>query len=201
MRANSRFALLALAICCWSCEPGPQPKAVVPAAPLPELRPAPVVEPQTVARLPAPQPVPPDSVPPPPPLVEYRPPEKPADPKPAPAPQSTTRSPRRAPVERPAVEGSAPVSPPPEEPKPQTLSALDDSRISREHVAGELDLVQALLKGIENGHESKAAQTAVARIRSFVRLSEQAAARGDLRQADILAARAVALARDLTRPK
>jgi len=162
------------------------------------------VEPQTVVQLPAPQPVPPESVPPRLP-VEYQPsikevepePEKPADPKSPRAPQRVTKSPRRIPAE-----DSAPVAPPAEEPaKPQTLSAQEDSRVSKEYVSGKLEQVQAVLKNIASRYDTNATQTAVARIRSSVRLSEQAAARGDLRQAKILAERALALANDLTRPK
>src|SRR5271154_7090258 len=100
MRANSSWAVLLLAVLCSSCETGPQPKAVVPATPQPDLRPAAIIEPQTVAQFPAPQPVPPESIPPRPP-VEYQPPvpepepetEPPADTKTLPQPSKSVRAP------------------------------------------------------------------------------------------------------------
>jgi hypothetical protein len=94
-------------------------------------------------------------------------------------------------------------TPPAEEPSaaPQKLSAADEPSISKEQVTGTLSEVQQMLKEIAAHPQTAANKAAVTRIRSFVRLSEQSLARNDLRQGNILAHRALALARDLAGPK
>jgi hypothetical protein len=205
---------LLLTLVCSSCETGPQVKAVVPPIPQPAPPPAPVLEPQTVAQLPAPQPVPPDSVPPRP-RVEYQPPVVEAPPETEPPPEDnkaiqppvkTARAPKRQTGDQPEVTPTpAPPPPPVEEqppaPVPQTLSAAEDHSISKDQVSTTLSEVQQILKEITSKPESAATSSTVRRIRSFVKLSEQSIARNDLRQADILAQRAKALANDLARPK
>jgi hypothetical protein len=179
---------------------------------------------QTVAELPDPQPVPPDSVPPRPP-VEYQAPVKEADavaepapdPKVAKAPAKTNRPVAKRPAaEAPAQEAAAPAAAPAvppgvapgvtlpvvEEPSgPPKLSAADESVVSKEQVSAIIAEVQKMLKDIAKRPQSSANQGAVKRIRSFVRLAQQAMERDDIRQGDIVAHRALALARDLTAPK
>jgi hypothetical protein len=167
----------------------------------------PVVVPQTVAELPNPQPVPPESIAARPP-VEYKPAVKEAeaeeavpDPKSTRQPAKPTRPPRRAPVEVPEV--VTPPAVPAEEPAAAApkLSAAGQGSVSREQVNGTLAEVQRFLKEIESRPQSAASGATIARIHSFVRLAEQSASRNDLRQGEIMAQRALALARDLAEPK
>jgi hypothetical protein len=213
MRANPRFwPSLALCLCCWSCETARQQKVAIPAAPVPEPKPAPIVVTQTVAQLPDPQPVPPESIPTRPP-IEYHPPvkeveaeqEPPQDPKLAHQPPKTSKPARRAPTtDLPVLEAPPPVTatPPAEEPAaPPKLSTADATSISKEQVSATLADVQRILTDVAKRPQTAANQTTITRIRSFVRLAEQSTARNDLRQGDILAKRALALARDLVEPK
>jgi hypothetical protein len=213
MRANPIFWPLIVFLCLWcaSCKTTPQQKAVVPATPAPEQKPAAVVVTQTVAQLPDPQPVPPESIPARPP-VEYHPPVKEVeaepeptqDPKLARQPQKTSRPVRRPPTDAPAPEATPPVTVPlPVEdavtaPK---LSTADAAAISKEQVNATLAEVQRILADVAKRPRTQANKDTIARIQSLVKISEQSTARNDLRQGDILAKRALALARDLVEPK
>ena len=200
-----------------------QQTVAIPATPPPPAKPAPLVVTQTVAQLPDPQPVPPDSIPPRPP-VEYQPPPKETDtaveltldPKTVKTPARTNRpaakhiaaAPATTATEPPAPEPvpppvTQPVTPPVEEqpPAPPKLSAADESAVSKDQVNAVLSDVQKILKDLAKHKQSTANQEAVKRIRSFVRVAQQAINRDDLRQGDIVAHRALALARDLTAPK
>jgi hypothetical protein len=229
MRRNSGLWVIWIAsLLCSSCETGTQQKVSVPSTPAPAAKPAPVVMTQTVAELPDPQPVPPDSVPPRPP-VEYQAPVKEADavaepapdPKVAKAPARTNRPVAKRPAaDAPAQEAAPPAAAPGaapgatpgatpgttvpvvEEPAgPPKLSAADESVVSKEQVSAMIADVQKMLKDIAKRPQSSTNQAAVKRIRSFVRLAQQAMERDDIRQGDIVAHRALALARDLTAPK
>jgi hypothetical protein len=213
MRANLIFwpFIVCLCLCCASCETAQQQKAVVPVAPAPEQKPAVVVVTQTVAQLPDPQPVPPESIPARPP-VEYHPPIKEVEAEPEPTqdpilarqPPKTSRPARRPPTDAPVPEVPLPVTvtPPAEETvAPPKLSTAEAASISKEQVNATLADVQRILAEVAKRPKAQANQVRVERIRSLVKNSEQAAARNDLQQGDILAKRALALARDLVEPK
>jgi hypothetical protein len=209
MHRNAHWVLL-LCLCCSSCETGLQQKVAVPPAPQPIAKPAPVVVSQTVAQLPDPQPVPPDSIPPRPP-VEYQPPvkeaevetESPPDPKSARQPPKTSRPARRTADTPPEVAApSTPATPIVEEPPaPERLSAAGEPSLSKETVNATLAEVQQSLKELAARPKTSANVAAVTRIRSLVKLAEQSVAKNDLRQGDTLAHRALALAHDLAGPK
>jgi hypothetical protein len=208
MRTNtSHWALLVLCVFCSSCETGPKQKVAVPLTPAPQVKPAPIVVAQTVAQLPDPQPVPPESVPARPP-VEYHPPVKETEAEPEPQQDlKTTRQPAKTPrpVRRPAgdvpvPETASPAATPPAEESPK-LSTADAASISKEQVNATLGDVQRILKDLAKRPQTLSLQATIARIHSFVKQAEQSAARNDLRQGDILAHRALALARDLAEPK
>jgi hypothetical protein len=215
MRVNPSFLPLTLflCLCCASCETVQPQKAVVPVTPVPtEQKPTPVVVTQTVAQLPDPQPVPPESIPARPP-IEYHPPVKEVETEPEPAqdpklvrqPSKTSRPARRPPAEAPVPEAPPPVTATPpateETVAPPKLSTADAATISKEQIVATLADVQRILADVAKRPRTAANQTTITRIRSFVRLSEQSTARNDLRQGDILAKRALALARDLVEPK
>jgi hypothetical protein len=216
MRGYSVCLVLALALCCSSCETGGrQAKAIVPPVPAPAAKPAPIVVAQTVAQLPDPQPIPPESIPPRPP-IEYQPPVKEAIPEPEPAQDpKTVRPPTRTTTGR-TVKRDAPATPTPAEVTPPVttatppaeetatppkLSAADEASVSREQLNGTLAEVQKILKDLSGRPQTASSKATITRIHSFVRLAEQSEARNDLRQGDILARRALTLARDLASPK
>ena len=128
--------------------------------------------------------------------------EAPQDQKPVRTPAKALRPARRPPADVAATEVTAP-QPAVEEPRatPAKLSAADQTSISKDQVNATLAEVQRILKDLAAHPQTAANQATVTRIHSFVRLAEQSAARNDLRQGDILAHRALALARDLIGPK
>jgi hypothetical protein len=204
MRKSAVVLLVGLALACSSCETATPTKVAVPPTPQPEKR-APVVVAQTVAHLPEPQPIPPEAIPPRPP-VEYHPRakevEKPADAEPlhdVKAVKPVAKPRRRTPTTE-TAEG-LPATALPEEPVvtpgSARLSTADESSLSKAQVNKTLMEVQQILKSITTRPETAASQAALTRIRSFVRLSEQALAKNDLRQGNALAHRALALTRDL----
>jgi hypothetical protein len=201
------ISAIALSACLnIGCEFGGKAKVAVPAMPVAAAAPPPVVEAQTVAHLPSPQPIPPESIPPRPP-VEYHPPEAGTEPPPSqPAPAVPRRPSRKPPANASAaapvetLDAPKPETPRLEDPAPALRSAEDKS-ITKVEVENTVSEVRKLLSGISARGRSAAATSAITRINSFVRLSEQAVARNDLRQADTLARRALALARDLLRPR
>ncbi len=215
MRETPCYLLLfGLCLFCSSCELGTPPKISAPPAPQPLTKPAPVVVPQTVTQLPEPHPVPPDSIPPRP-AVEYQPPAKevdneadaPAEQKKPPQATKIPRQPKKTAAEPSATESATPsaTAPPVEEPAaqpaaPPKLSTAAEASATKEQVNATLGEVRQLLKEIGSSPLTSN-QPVVNRIRSFVRLAEQASARNDFRQGEILAHRALALARDVAVPK
>jgi hypothetical protein len=161
---------------------------------------------QTVAQLPEPQAIPPGSIPPRPP-IEYQPPVKEVAPEPEPPPDpKTARPPTRTTTARPVKHDppateAAPPTPPVEEVVPPKLSAADEASFSREQLNTTLAEVQKILKDLSGRPQTPSSKATITRIHSFVRLAEQSAAKNDLRQGDILAHRALTLARDLASPK
>ncbi len=179
---------------CTAAKVKPLP-VITPPAPAPA-----VIEPQTVAQLPAPQSLPPESIPPRPP-VEYRSQQATAEPAvvTAPAPVPPQHKMKKAPIaaQTPAepVQAAQPVVE--EHPAPPTLHSQEDRSLSRQGVTDVLDSVGRLLKSIAAQPARNNQNQSLKRIESLVRLSEQAVARDDLQQANTLAQRAFTLARDL----
>ena len=80
---------------------------------------------------------------------------------------------------------------------PQTLRTKEERSLSKQNISDVLDNVRKLLKGISEKPTNAGQKLSIDRIESLARLSEQALARDDLRQADRFARRALTLARNL----
>lgn len=195
MRSAAFTLVLALAVLLAGCFlQGKQPVAqTTPAAPAPTAKAAPAPQalsvPQTQVEIPPPQPVSEAA------LAAG---ETPQDEPEPPAPQ---RPPRRS-VGPPAISTthSEPAAPPAatEEPRPpiqEVLTAeerkrLQDSAAERKREIRRLvELARRHLKPPETG--------SITRIEALVKLSDDAESKGDMREADALAERALVLARDL----
>jgi hypothetical protein len=178
----------------------PQPAA--PAAPAPEPPPQPLSIPQTEVQLPPAQPLSAEA------MATLQPPE------PATGPVTNpTRTTRRNPSvtntpAQPRPEAPAPVTPAPVAPAPAPPPAEAHPLIQEIVPAGEqkrlLDSAEGRKREIQQslntlGHKrlNRHQQTTVSRIRAFVRDSDDAQRRGDMRQADALAERAQMLLREL----
>jgi len=195
---KAAFALVpALAVLLAGCVlQGKKPVApATPAAPAPTAKsaapPQPLSTPQTQVELPPPQPVSEES------LAAG---EVSQDtPEPAAPPRPVRRNPGP-----PAASPARPESPAPpaaaEEPArapiQQVLSAEESKRLQESAAQCKRDIrhlvEQARLRRL-NAHEL----SAVARIEGMVKLSDDAEAKGDMREADALAERALVLAKDL----
>jgi hypothetical protein len=167
----------------------PQP---APAAAKPSPPPEPLSVPQTQVRLPPPQPFNPDALPEP----------KPAAETPAP---STPRPPRRtAPApkpEPPAPATAAPVTAAPEPAPIQEVLTTDERKRLQESADNQKSEISHLLTKIKSHHPTAEANHEIRRIQSLVAQSNDAEKRGDMRQADALAERALVLARGLDSAK
>jgi hypothetical protein len=197
MRGASCTLVLALAVLLAGCFlQGKQPVArTTPAAPAPAAKSAapsqPLSAPQTQVELPPPQPVsdaalaageasqeaPEPATPPRPVRRNPGPPAiNPARPE-TPAPPAATEEPARAPIQ-------------------EVLSADESKRLQDSAAQCKREIrrlvEQARLRRLNN-HEL----SAVARIEGMVKLSDDAEAKGDMREADALAERALVLAKDL----
>lgn len=175
--------------------PAPQPVAVTPK---PAPPPQPLSVPQTQVRLPPPQPVNPEA------LNEVTKPEEAAPAAAAP------RAPRRA-APPPKPETTGPPAPPtnanaqPEAPAPvapvQEVLSDEDRRRFQESIANRKTEIQQLLAQL-HGHRLSADENRdVRRIQSYLGQSDEAAKKGEMRQADALAERALVLAREVTGAK
>jgi hypothetical protein len=72
---------------------------------------------------------------------------------------------------------------------------------SLEKINSRLEEVKKLRAEVERRKLTSASRMAVNRVDSFVKLSQTAIGRGDLRQADALTQRALIIVRDLTRAR
>lgn len=170
-----------------SAAPPPPPAPTV--AKVPE---GPLSIPQTSVQLPPPQPLDPKA------LETAR--QEPApEPEPAPPPKPPRRAaqpsvatgPQLPPVE------TAPVAPPEERPRLQEIVPPEEKRRLAEEIAVRKREIQDVLHQASRRRLSEQDRGVVERIRSFVQLSDQAAARDDIRQAEALTERALVLAREL----
>jgi hypothetical protein len=169
----------------------PPPKPVV--APSPPPLPQPLSIPQTNVQLPPPQPVSPEA------LATTQPREETPS---APAPVRTP--PRRPPVESApkSVEAAAPppatVTPPAEERQPiqEVLPPGERQRLSDEADARKRDTLH-VLDQVQPQRLTAAQRAIVERVQAFLKQADEAKLRGDVRQADELAGRALVLAKEL----
>jgi hypothetical protein len=175
----------------------PQPVAAAPKpAPVPAPAPSgPLSTPQTRVDLPAEQPLDPRA-------LATAPENPPPEPEPPPA-----RTPPRRPAPPPAAAGAqaplpaAPVEPlqPPVEERPRVQEALsaEEKRRITDDIATRKREIGDILQQASRRNLSEADRGIVERVRSFVQMCDQAAARGELRQADALSERAVVMSREL----
>ena len=172
--------------------PPPKPALAPAAAPTPE----PLSIPQTRVELPPPQPVSPGALPAATAPAEGPPEAPPGSPRPA-------RAPSRVLVPQPKPETAPPAAPPapaePERPQIQEiLPASEQKRLQESADARKME-VELRIEQVKHRRMTSREKTIVSSIESFLKLSNQAEARGDMRQADELALRALVLARELQR--
>lgn len=174
----------------------PKPASTTPApSPTPQ---APLSIPQTVAELPAPQPISPEA------LVSMKQPEEPAETPPAPRP----RPPRAGQVvgppkpEAPPVTAQAPpAAVPPELPQERApiqeiLPPAENKRL-QDSADGKKREIKKVLDQIDVRKLDNAQRDLVQRIKSLVQQSDEAEGRNEMRQADALAGSAQILIREL----
>ncbi len=187
MLLESACALIGKPKTIAAAPPAPQPKPVAakPAAP-----PEPLSVPQTNVQLPPAQPIDPGAL------------EPPKPDTPAPAPPAA-RPPRRTPPatkpETPAPAATAPVPTPaetPVEPVQEVLSADERKRLLDSAHSRKAD-IHRLLTQIKSHRLNADGNRDVKRIQSLVSQSDTAEKRGDMRQADALAERALIIAQEL----
>jgi hypothetical protein len=165
--------------------PAPKPQPAAAATPV-DVEPLSI--PQTEVRLPEPQPIPAEA------LATAELPVPPQVEVPMSKPGRVASGP--APPPLPRVE---PEPPGPEAPGPriQTLIPESDRRRFNLAIDGRRREIQQILSKLEASSPNTEQREAMARVSSLVSLADQAAERGDLRQADALSARALSLARGL----
>ncbi len=174
--------------------PPPPKPATTATATVPEV---PLSIPQTQVQLPSPQPLNPSAVPAP---AEAREPE----PEPAPPPRPARRA--TPTVMGPAAPKSAetpaptPVQAPAqleERPRLEEIVPQEERRKLADQIAARKREIDEALRQASGRPLSDHDRNIVDRIKSFLQLSDQAAARGEMRQADELSDRALILAREL----
>ncbi len=172
-----------------SVPPAPQPVGASAAVNAPE---PPISYPQTVVRLPRPQPIPPDSIT-----------EPPSDEPAVVRPSSRVRPPALAPTkEVPAVEVRAPGPLRPAGPVPEATPALtrtDENSVSGVQIEPRIQAVREMLGRLGSRKRTADLDVSIARVQSLLTLAKRALDRHDLRQADSLTERAEVIARDLLR--
>jgi hypothetical protein len=196
MRSVELTLVLALAVLLAGCFlQGKQPVAqTTPAAPAPPTKTAAAPQalsvPQTQVEIPPPQPVSEAA------LAAGQPPQD--EPEPA-APQ---RPPRRS-VGPPAINTARPEPPAPpaatEEPRPpiQEVLSVEERKRLQDSAAERKREIRRLVELARRHPLSSHEAGAVTRIEGLVKLSDDAEAKGDVREADALAERALVLAKDL----
>jgi hypothetical protein len=165
-------------------QPAPQP------APQPLSQPLSI--PQTNVILPPPQPVNPEAV------AAATAPEKPVEAAPAPpSPRRTSGAPQGSPrQETPAVVG--PPSPPASDRPPvEEIVPADEQKRLQESAENRKKAARQLLDQMKGRHATQDQHRIIQRVQSFLNQSDEAAQRGDMRQADLLAERALVLAKEL----
>jgi hypothetical protein len=171
----------------------PAPQAA-PAAP-PEEMPISIV--QNAAALPPDQPVPPEALPPLDPPEQTAPRSQPTDAAEAARRRNAARKPPETAAPVPAPAATQPAAPAAQQPAP--LVASDQNLPARSALAAKINDLKITAGRIAQPGLTGSQRTTYRRIESFIKLSERALLRGDLRQADELADRAATLARALNR--
>lgn len=174
--------------------PPPQPAAVS-TAPAPP--PAPLSIAQTQVVLPPPQPLDPEALP------DVSPPEQPADSAPVVSGQRTTRGTRQPAAPKPAetapLVGPPPAAPPAVDAHPpiqEMVPASEQKRLQDSAQARRKEILQ-WLETVNKKRMNRHQQSTVVLIRGFLKESDDAEKRNDMRQADALAERAQILMREL----
>jgi hypothetical protein len=196
--------LLAVVVCLPSCvlkkpqtvkaaPPAPAPTA----SPVPAPPPAPLSIPQTNVHLPPPQPVSAEAA------ASAQPPEEPAA---QPEPPRTTRRTRQPGPPKP-VESAAPAAPPaaapapaaapPEHPPIEEVTPAAEQKRFQDEAAARKREVHQLVDPIDRRRLNHQQRVMFDRIQSFLKQSDDAESRGEMRQASELAQRALVLAREL----
>jgi hypothetical protein len=149
--------------------------------------------PQTDVHLPPPQPVTTEAA------ATAEPPEEPAA---TPEPPRTARRPRQ-PAPKPA-ESSAPATPPaavpaapPEHPPIEEVTPAAEQKRFQDEAAARKREVHQIVDPIDTRRLNRQQRTTLGRIQSFLKQSDDAESRGEMRQASELAQRALILAREL----
>ena len=196
MRRAKATLAVGLALCLTGCvlrgkqrAAAPQPPPPIPAAP-----PQPLSTPQTQVQLPPPQPIDPAA------LAVAEVPIEPSPPAPAVAAPAPAKPAAAAPPPKPEPAPAAQAAPP-ERPPILEIVPLEEQKRLQESAEARKKEIQQRLQQAQARRLNSQEHGLVDRIQSFVKLSDAAAARGDLRQADALAERAQILARDLRNGK
>ena len=197
MRGASYTLVPALAVLLAGCFlHGKQPVAqTTPAAPVPVAKPAsppqPLSVPQTQVELPPPQPVS-DAA-----LAAGE--VSQGAPEPAAPPRPVRRNPGPPAISPAHPEASAPPAATEEPARPpiQEVLSADESKHLQDSAAEHKREIRRLVEQAHLRHLSDPELSAVARIEGMVKLSDDAEAKGDMREADALAERALVLAKDL----
>jgi hypothetical protein len=189
--------IVVLVLCLSSCVlKKPQTvKAAPPApapAPAPAPPPAPLSIPQTDVHLPPPQPVTQEAA------ATAQPPEEPTA-----APAPPPRAPRpKPPVSRPAetpataAPPAGPAAPPEHPPIEEVTPAAEQKRFQDEAAARKREVHQ-IVDPLDRRRLNRQQRGLLDRIQSFLKQSDDAETRGEMRQASELAQRALVLAREL----
>jgi hypothetical protein len=197
MRTVFVLFIIVFSLCVSGC--AKKPPRVAAAPPVPKSAPPPPPEPQlstpqTNVRLPAPQPVSPEalaSIP----RPEPEPPAPPEVARPKPPRRATALGPPPPKPEAPTEPVPAAQEPP--RPRLQTLMTAEERRrLGEEMDAHRREIGERLAQAGKSPSEPQLAM--INRVRSFLALADQAARRGDMRQAHSLSERALLLARDLS---
>ncbi len=168
--------------------PPPQPQPAV--QPKPSPPPEPLSIPQTQVQLPPPQPLNPDA------LTAVKPPEAA---EPATAPKPVRRTATAAATPKPEVAAAAPAAQPaePERPPIQEIVPADELKRYQDSADSHKREIRQLLTQAKAHRLNTEQNKVVKRIQTFLAQSDDAAKRGDMRQADALAERGLVLAREL----
>jgi hypothetical protein len=165
----------------------PAPAPTVSPAPAPP--PAPLSVPQTDVHLPPPQPLTPEAI------ATAQPPEEPAA-TPAPPAPPRRKGPAAPKPEAPAAPPAAATAPPEHPPIEEVTPAAEQKRFQDE-ADGRKREVRQLVDSLDRRRLNHQQRGLLDRIQSFVKQSDDAENRGDMRQASELAQRALVLAREL----
>jgi len=181
--------------------PPPKPVSSAPSSAAPTAS-APLSIPQTVALLPAPQPISPDALA----TATLKPPEEPAESQPGPRiparrgqvagpPRAEPAPPAQTPTPPPAA-ATAPAETVERAPIQEILPEAEKKRLQDSVDSRKRD-IKKVLDQADPRRLNNAQRDLVARIRTLVQQSDDAGTRNDWRQADALAGQALVLVREL----